>query len=133
MLMLNRTAAAWIILILVLAVSAGASGNVLRITNIPVFKKLSRPVVEFPHERHYEWGFGCLDCHHNYDGGINILNEYDLKPGTPSVSCSSCHSTPRDLERSYHRKCLGCHRDMKKRGSSYGPLMCGKCHSKKRD
>lgn len=116
---------------LVLVASAAFSGDVLRILNYPVFKKLTRPSVDFPHERHYDWGLGCLDCHHRYERGVNVLTENELQPGNTAVSCSSCHSTARDLERAYHRMCIRCHTDMKKRGTAHGPVMCGECHSKK--
>lgn len=129
--MRNRVRSLIIFVVLVLAASAASAGDVLRILNYSVFKKLSRPYVDFPHERHYGWGLGCLDCHHRYESGVNVLSENELQPGNPAVSCSSCHSTARDLERSYHRMCIRCHSDMKKRGTSHGPVMCGECHSKK--
>ena len=129
--MINRTAVFLLIAALSVAAAAGSTGNVIRISNISIFKKLSRSAVDFPHERHYSWGPGCLDCHHSYKGGVNVLDVNELKPGSPAVSCASCHTTARELERSYHRMCRSCHIEMKKRGTSHGPVMCGQCHSKK--
>lgn len=131
--MMNKFLTAAVSLILLAAADASGNGKILRITNLHVFKKLSRTVVEFPHERHYTWGMGCLDCHHRYSGDTNMLDVNELYPGSPAASCSTCHNTSRELERSYHRMCTGCHRDMKARGNSYGPVMCGKCHSGRRD
>jgi len=129
---MNKFLAAVAALILFVAADAADNVEVLPITNLHVFKKLSRPVVEFPHERHYTWGMGCLDCHHSYSGDTNILDANELYPGSPAASCSTCHSTSRELERSYHRMCIGCHRDMKAKGRiSYGPVLCGRCHFKK--
>ncbi len=129
--MSNRTTVFLVMAILFGAAAAGSTGNVLRISNFSIFKKLSRSAVDFHHERHYSWGPGCLDCHHRYKGGVNVLDVNELKPGVPAVSCASCHTTARELERSYHRMCINCHLDMKKRGATYGPVMCGQCHSKK--
>lgn len=126
-----RSRTAIIIIVSLVAAGAGGTGGDVIISYPSVFAGLSRPAVVFPHERHYNWGLGCLDCHHRYENGLNVLTENELQPGTPAVSCASCHGTARDLERSYHVKCIGCHRDMKKRGSSTGPVMCGQCHLKK--
>ena len=131
--MKSRTSTAIIFILFILAVAAGGAGGDLLISHTAVFKTLSRPGVVFPHEGHYGWGIGCLDCHHRYDNGVNILNENDLQPGTPAVSCVSCHRSARELERSYHRMCIGCHTDMKKKGIVAGPVMCGQCHIKRGD
>lgn len=120
-------------MVAVLSMSADGADGVLHIADFSVFGKLTRPGVDFPHERHYSRGTGCLDCHHRYDGGVNVLTEEELLPGTSSVSCASCHKESRDLERSYHRLCIGCHNGMKKRGTVYGPVMCGQCHAEKRN
>lgn len=120
-------------MVAVLYISVNAADGVLHIADFSVFRKLTRPGVDFPHERHYNLDIGCLDCHHRYDGGVNVLGEEELQPGTPAVSCGSCHSRALDLERSYHRLCIGCHGKMKQRGSGHGPVMCGQCHSKKRN
>ena len=116
--------------VFVAAALMGGGGSV-HLSNRSVFKNLSRGDVPFPHDRHYEWGIGCLSCHHNYKNGTNVLGHEELKEGSPAVSCTSCHEAGRDLERAYHRLCITCHEKMSKGSISSGPVMCGLCHLNK--
>jgi hypothetical protein len=113
------------------AVYASAGRDTLRISGMSAFKELSRGEVLFPHKRHYGYGIGCLQCHHRYEKGENVLSVNELKPGSPAVSCVTCHTTGRDLQRAYHRFCITCHNEFKNNKAGSGPVMCGLCHSKK--
>jgi hypothetical protein len=88
-----------------------------------------RPAVDFDHGLHMGL-FECLDCHHQIEDGVNVLDESDLTPGNPDVRCLVCHTpdTGIDLQRAYHRQCMGCHIDTRKAGEPSGPEMCGSCH-----
>jgi len=120
-----------IVVLIMLIASVSGTVEILNISRQSVFAKLSRGNVIFPHERHYGWGIDCLRCHHRYEKGENVLAVEELIPGSAAVSCSSCHSSSRDLERAYHRMCITCHRDMNKNNIRSGPVMCGQCHAKK--
>lgn len=99
--------------------------------NANAYGRDQRPVVTFSHERHMDM-FDCLDCHHDFDNGENVLDEDELEEGNPAIRCASCHdshSTP-DLERAYHLQCLGCHRQTRIDGQAAGPELCGGCHIK---
>lgn len=88
-----------------------------------------RAAVTFSHEAHMDL-FACLDCHHDYDKGKNILDEDELEEGNPAIRCGSCHdldSTP-DLRHAYHFQCMGCHRQARISGQATGPELCGECH-----
>lgn len=119
-----------IFITLMLAASSTGGGESPRLLNGSVFKGLSRGDVKFPHDRHYGWGIGCMSCHHRYERGMNVLVREDLVPGTRAVSCPACHVTGRDLERVYHRMCIGCHDEMKRKSINSGPVMCDRCHLK---
>lgn len=90
---------------------------------------LWRGDVNFPHDLHYAWGIGCLDCHHRFENGKNTLVYNDLLNGKYNAKCSSCHNSSRKLESAYHRMCITCHESMKKNRISSGPVSCGRCHS----
>lgn len=103
-----------------------------RLSDRSLFKNLSRGDVVFPHDRHYEWGIGCLSCHHSDARGDNVLTIEELKPESAAAHCSSCHISGRDMERAYHHLCITCHQDMSRNSISSGPVTCGRCHSGKR-
>lgn len=88
-----------------------------------------RPPVAFPHELHMGL-YECLDCHHNFEGGENILDEDELYEGNEEIACSACHGpgdNP-DLQQSFHYQCMGCHIQVRKSGQASGPELCGACH-----
>jgi hypothetical protein len=90
-----------------------------------------RTAVTFPHELHMDT-FDCLECHHDYVKGENVLDEGELEEGNPAIRCTSCHhsaSRP-DLRHAYHFQCMGCHRRMRIEGQATGPELCGECHIK---
>jgi hypothetical protein len=89
-----------------------------------------RPAVAFDHGLHMGL-FECLDCHHQIEDGVNVLDEDDLTPGNPDVRCLACHAAADadiDLQKAYHRQCMGCHIDTRKTGEPSGPELCGSCH-----
>ena len=91
----------------------------------------SRAEVYFSHENHMD-SYDCLDCHHDYQNGKNLLNEDELEDGE-SASCASCHSkeTSIDLKTAYHRQCMGCHRRINKQKADTSPITCQDCHSRR--
>lgn len=100
------------------------------IENIDFYRSKSRPVVYFSHETHME-AYECLDCHHDYKDGINILDEGDLDEDG-SVGCAQCHAenAPIGLKTAYHRQCMGCHRRINKQKSVILPITCQDCHNR---
>lgn len=101
------------------------------IDNSDAYSSKQRSAVTFSHELHFET-FDCLDCHHDYNDGENVLDEGDLEEGNPAIHCTSCHdadSTPH-LRHAYHHQCMGCHRKMRINGLATGPELCGACHIK---
>ena len=88
-----------------------------------------RPPVPFSHDLHMGL-YECLACHHDFEDGVNVLDEDDLVEGDPAVLCASCHNGETDLDRreAYHRQCIGCHIDERKAGQSSAPELCGSCH-----
>jgi hypothetical protein len=89
------------------------------------------PVLFFEkyHDRHME-NQDCLDCHHKYKNGENILDEGDLEDGDPEIYCASCHNNNEkyDLQQAFHRQCMGCHDRLSAANMKTGPSLCGECH-----
>jgi hypothetical protein len=90
---------------------------------------LQRSAVAFSHDLHMGL-YECLDCHHKYEDGVNVLDEDDLVEDSPEVNCAACHddSASIDRQRAFHRQCMGCHIQARKAGEASGPEMCGACH-----
>jgi hypothetical protein len=88
-----------------------------------------RPAVAFSHDLHMGL-YECLDCHHKYENGVNVLDEDDLVEEAPQVNCAACHdaSASIDRQKAFHRQCMGCHIQVRKAGEASGPEMCGSCH-----
>lgn len=95
------------------------------------FKNKRQGPVNFPHELHME-RFECLDCHHRFENGRNVLDESELEEGNPAAQCAGCHNlkSPCDLQKAYHRQCLNCHVNNRNPGEKSGPRMCIGCHEK---
>jgi DNA-directed RNA polymerase subunit RPC12/RpoP len=91
----------------------------------------SRPAVYFSHESHME-SYDCLDCHHDYQNGENVLDEDELE-NDESAGCASCHTKEAsiDLKTAYHRQCMGCHRRVNKQEADNSPITCQDCHSRR--
>ena len=85
--------------------------------------------MRFTHKDHMAIeGVSCLTCHHVFVQGKNVLDPKDIKAGDPALSCASCHTTGRDLEKSFHLLCITCHDAAKRQGKVTGPRECGVCH-----
>ncbi len=91
-----------------------------------------RPDVLFLDEYHdlHMDSIDCLDCHHVYENGENVLEESELEDGEVETACSSCHNSDAtlDLQKAFHQQCMGCHNKMKKEKEKTGPSLCGECH-----
>jgi len=93
--------------------------------------KGSRPGVFFPHALHMD-ALECLECHHDYRDGRNVLDEEDLEEDGTAV-CAACHTdeSPTGLEKAYHRQCIGCHRRLNRQEDTALPVLCRDCHPEK--
>jgi hypothetical protein len=93
------------------------------------FHGKQRPGVHFKHALHIE-GLECLDCHHRYEKGKNVLDEGELEENAPNVKCISCHKDSDSIspKNAFHRQCMGCHMSIRKQGRHSGPELCGECH-----
>ena len=105
----------------------------LMLSNPGEYGKKRRAAVEFPHGLHMEGDISCTDCHHDYKGGKNALDESTLSQDRRAeIKCSSCHgqksNNKYDLKDAFHLKCMGCHRKTAKTGKKTGPQLCAKCH-----
>ena len=89
---------------------------------------LRRAPVSFTHEYH-AGGIRCLTCHHDFKNGNNILDPGRLTPGDPSIQCETCHVTPKALQQAFHRQCITCHDQLKRKGPAGAPRLCGECHA----
>jgi hypothetical protein len=98
-----------------------------------VLEGKTRPAVMLPHNRHVEAGLSCKDCHHIYENGKNILDEGKLEEGNKDIRCLTCHSpkSQLDLEKAFHKQCIGCHGKYQKQKKKTGPQYCGGCHVRK--
>ena len=103
------------------------------IENMSAYQDKSRTAVYFSHENHMET-FECLDCHHNYQNGENVLDEDELDEDG-SAKCAACHSKDASikLKTAYHRQCMGCHRQVNKQEAARLPITCGDCHPRNPD
>jgi len=93
------------------------------------FEKKQRSPVLFPHEQHM-MNYECLDCHHKYENGKNVLDEDELIEENSDIACAKCHHPKMkiDLQKAFHRQCMLCHKENKT-----GPRLCGECHVKKHE
>jgi c(7)-type cytochrome triheme protein len=107
-----------------------AQDDDIYIENTAIYHSKSRPAVYFSHENHMD-SYDCLDCHHDYQNGENVLDEDDLE-NDENTSCASCHSKEAsiDLKTAYHRQCMGCHRRVNKQEADTSPITCQDCHSR---
>lgn len=121
------------LLLLVFFASSLAYGQEeeLLLDNPEVYSGKQRTAVTFSHELHMDT-YDCLECHHDYADGENILDEDELEEGNPGIRCTACHDADSETgpRRAYHRQCMGCHRKLRIDGLSTGPDLCGECHPK---
>ena len=107
---------------------AYAQEEILNLNADPAAARQRTPVA-FSHDLHMGL-YECLDCHHKFENGVNVLDEDDLVEEAPEVSCGACHDDAASIDRrrAYHRQCMGCHIEVRKAGEASGPEMCGACH-----
>lgn len=106
----------------------GAQEEIISLNTAEVESR-ERPPVAFPHELHMGL-YECLDCHHAFEDGTNILDEDELYEGNEDVKCAACHGpgdNP-DLQQAFHYQCMRCHIEVRKSGETSGPELCGSCH-----
>ena len=127
----TRITIAAILLLAIQSVSTDghAQEEEIAIDNPTAYARNQRTGVMFSHALHMEL-YDCLDCHHDYADGENVLDESALWEGNPDIRCETCHElqSALDLRHAYHRQCIGCHRRMRIDGSAVGPELCGECH-----
>ena len=121
--------------LIVAALQAVAQPDKILVNNNRDYSKKKKPAVNFPHGQHME-NFDCLECHHLFQKGENVLDAGELEEGSPGVRCRDCHgrknfkfsedqdATRRGLMQAYHKQCISCHRSQK------GPRNCNQCHKK---
>jgi len=92
-------------------------------------EEAQRSPVAFSHDLHMGL-YECLACHHDYQDGENMLDENTLEEDNPAIRCTNCHNDQADLnlQKAFHRQCMGCHIEIRKSGQLSGPEMCGACH-----
>ncbi|MGC8603961.1 MAG: cytochrome c3 family protein [Desulfomonilaceae bacterium] len=95
-----------------------------------VFKEFKQGPVLFPHAKHK--ALKCTDCHHEYKDGKNVWKE-----GQEVKKCSVCHKLEANgkivkLEKAFHERCQTCHKKFKNENKPTGPVVCNKCHQKKK-
>lgn len=86
----------------------------------------NRGPVLFPHELHMD-GYDCLDCHHDYQDGKNVLEDAEE---ADDLTCASCHNAEAKIKvrEAFHGQCMGCHDRYKMTTKKTGPSLCGECH-----
>jgi hypothetical protein len=116
----------------------GAQMPAFPIDNTDVYTNKNKPSVLFDHDLHTTVA-ECMDCHHQYKNGQNVLEHYDLFEGAPGVMCRDCHALPgtrfqddydpsiKRLEQAYHSQCITCHRETVGQDAA-GPRTCMGCH-----
>jgi len=103
------------------AVSEPPRADVITIDAMKVFGPLSRPPVQFLHDRHTEAlekkNKDCLTCHIKKD---DVQSTLYMR--TEMVDQTA-------LMDIYHLNCIACHRDTASAGEKSGPVVCGDCHT----
>ncbi len=94
----------------------------------PREKPREQPPVWFSHRSHESRQVACRQCHHDYQGKVNLWNR-----GQPVKKCSACHREQAqdgrlDLENAVHRQCKGCHLKLRQQAQKPGPTDCQECH-----
>ena len=104
------------------------------------YKTDKKGPVKLSHKKHFDkkenggYGIGCLECHHKYENGKNVL-----KMGDPIEKCSKCHDPKKKqgktlkLNVAYHKNCKNCHKAINEKDpSKKAPFKkCNDCHEKK--
>ena len=96
------------------------------------FANRQRPPVNFLNEMHdlHMETYECLDCHHRYENGENVLDESELEEGNQDIRCAACHHSEAKTRtrEAFHNQCIGCHEKLNDREGGSLPILCGECH-----
>ena len=99
------------------------------------YKTDKKGPVKLTHKKHAEeYKVDCLQCHHKYEDGKNVL-----KKGDPIEKCAACHDPKKKqgktlkLNVAYHKNCKNCHKEINKKDPNKKPPFkkCNGCHQKK--
>jgi len=84
------------------------------------FTGAERPPVQFFHDRHAHAlkQEGCQACHAPDEKG-NISYSFPKRKN---------EKNKKTLMNSYHKACIGCHKEIAQSNKNSGPVTCGKCH-----
>lgn len=73
--------------------------------------------VFFPHQEHQKYTGDCMECH----------DLFPKKQGALTAEINAGDLAPKQV---MNKKCVKCHRSLKKTGKPFGPTSCSKCHQK---
>jgi hypothetical protein len=99
------------------------------------YKTDKKGAVKLSHKKHNEeYEVDCLECHHKYENGKNVLKKTD-----PIQKCAECHDPKKKQDKvlklnlSYHKNCKTCHKEINKKDPNKKPPFkkCNGCHAKK--
>ncbi len=76
-----------------------------------------RGPVFFPHQEHQKHIEDCMVCH----------DLFPKQQGALTAEIAAGNLAPRQV---MNKKCINCHRALKKAGQPFGPTSCSKCHRK---
>ena len=133
---------------IVVGVHAGTKVDPVIEMKNPGYKKHTKGIVMFTHEKHVkEYGATCGECHHDDKG-----KPLDLKEGDDVQSCADCHKEfgkkpkgeklkKKEKIMKYHKEalhanCKDCHKKwnkkqgLKKNDPKAAPETCNSCHPK---
>ncbi|NNG07486.1 MAG: cytochrome c3 family protein [Desulfobacteraceae bacterium] len=100
------------------------------------YKTDKKGAVKLTHKKHSEeYKVDCLECHHVYENGKNVLKKTD-----PIQKCAQCHDPKKKqgktlkLNLAYHKNCKTCHKELNKKDPNKKPPFkkCTGCHAKKK-
>ncbi|MFO7964990.1 MAG: cytochrome c3 family protein [Desulfobacterales bacterium] len=95
------------------------SGDIL-IQSVKEFAPLERAAVVFHHDRHTDvleaHQKGCSTCHLTHENRLSLKFKRLEDKGRQF------------LMETYHTNCIGCHRELRGKQQTGGPLTCGECH-----
>ncbi|MDY7032317.1 MAG: cytochrome c3 family protein, partial [Thermodesulfobacteriota bacterium] len=98
-------------------------GRPIFLSGTDLFAELERPPVKFYHDRHTTAlkNEGCGACHPQMTDGTFLFIYPKVK----------YDKTEKNIMKSSHESCIGCHNDMLKQGKKSGFVTCGECHAVK--
>jgi len=75
----------------------------------------------------------CMNCHHDYENGENVLTLDALEYGEAETRCRTCHTPESKINGSeaFHGQCIPCHDRMRAKDKNVKASLCGECHAQK--